>query len=58
MDISTYIDEYARKKKYYLSCDAETVHKLIKGDGKYSLKSQFDYTNSECLAYNIELSVR
>ena len=59
MDISTYIDEYARKKKYYaLSCDAETIHKLIKGDGKYSLKSQFDYTNSECLAYNIELSVK
>ena len=58
MDISTYIDEYARKKKYYLSCDAETVHNLIKGDGKYSLKSQLDYANSDSLAYNIELSVK
>ena len=54
MNISAYIDEYARKRKYYsLSCDAETVHNLIKGDGKYSLKSQLDYTNSESLAYNI-----
>ena len=59
MNISTYIDEYARKKKYYnLSCDAETVHNLIKGDGKYSFKSQPDYTNSENLAYNIEYSVK
>lgn len=57
MDISGYIDEYASKKNY-LSCDAKTVHNLIKGDGKYSLKSQQDYTNSECLAYNIELSVK
>ena len=58
MNISTYIDEYARKKNYYLSCDAETVHNLIKGDGKYSFKSQPDYTNSENLAYNIEYSVK
>jgi len=59
MNISAYIDEYARKQKYYgLSCDAATVHNLIKGDNVYSLKKQNGYANLDELAGCIEESVR
>lgn len=59
MDISMYIEEYARKKVYYdLTCDVKTVHNLIIGDASYSLKSQYDYTNSEVLADSIKESVK
>ena len=59
MNISKYIDEYTRKKIYNgLSCDATTVHNLIIGDAKYSLKSQPNYTDSNELAYCIEESVK
>lgn len=59
MNISSYIEEFAKKKHYYgLSCDAKTVHNLIIGDAEYSLKSQRNYSNSEFLASNIENSVR
>ena len=59
MNISTYIDLFARKKKfYYLSCDSKTVHNLLKGGHPYSLNKQPSYENSEYLAENIKLSVR
>lgn len=59
MNISVYIDEYARKKKYNdLSCDVETVHNLIKGEGRYAFKNQDTYADSNELAYNIEQSVK
>lgn len=59
MNISTYIDSFARKKKFYeLSCDSKTVQNLLKGDNPYSLNKQPSYENSEYLAENIKLSVR
>ena len=58
MDISQYIAEYARKKKYYgLLCDADTVHNLIKGDGKYALDKQYRYFDSEDIGFAIKDSV-
>ena len=59
MNISTYIDSFTRKKKFYeLSCDTKTVYNLIKGDNSYSLIMQPSYYESEYLAENIKLSVR
>lgn len=59
MNISTHIDSFARKKKFYdLSCDAKAVQNLLKGDNPYSLNKQPSYQESEYLAENIKLSVR
>ena len=59
MNIATYVDSFARKKKFYdLNCDAKTVHNLLKGDNPYSLCKQLSYQESEYLAENIKLSVR
>lgn len=59
MDISAYVNEYARKKKYYdLPFDTETVHNLIKGEKDFAFIMQEGYANSEYLAYNIKTSVR
>lgn len=59
MDISAYVDEYARKRRYYnLPCNAEAVHNLIKSDKEFAFIQQEDYSNSEYLAYNIKSSVQ
>lgn len=54
-----YVEAYGNLKRYYeLECDAKTVHNLIRGDADYSLKSQYDYANSEVLQESIKSSVR
>lgn len=58
MNISSYIDSFARKKKFHgLSCDSKTVQNLLKGDAPFSLSRQPSYEESEYLAENIKLSV-
>lgn len=59
MDISAFVDEYARKKKYAgLSHSADAVHNLIKSNKEFAFTQQEFYENSEYLAYNIKLCVR
>ena len=58
MNISAYINEYLRIKRYKGICKEEMAHNLIDGDASYSFKKQKDYANSNLLAYNIEQSVK
>lgn len=59
INIKIYVEEYARKKKYYeLPCDTTTVHNLIKGNYPYAFNKQRGYEDSDNLAENIKLSVK
>ena len=58
MDISSYIDEYGRKRRYASSLyDAKTAKNLLIGDSDFALVQQDGYEDSEYLAYNIKSSV-
>ena len=59
MDITAYLEEFARKKRAPSAIyDMKTARNLLVGDGEAALKQQEAYEDSEYLAYNIKQSVR
>lgn len=59
MDISIYIDEFARKRNPPSTLyDMKTARNLLKGEGEAALIQQECFENSEYLAHNIQLSVK
>lgn len=58
MDISAYISEYKRKRRYSSLYDTDTAKKILFGDSKSAFVQQPGYTESEYLAYNIRESVK
>lgn len=59
MDISLYIDEFARKRNAPSTLyDMKTARNLLKGEGEAALVQQECYQDSEYLAHNIKLSVK